>query len=143
MPSFRRRRRPRSQGRASYQVAEVIGAAVDLDDAIEAAAMRIAARQRAERASRRTDLAGWAFMGMVAAAAYAGVRTLMKRESRELLDLPAPFGPLAASVADDLRSAREKVREGIIESRRAAEEAREELESEYRERMAREDPEDA
>lgn len=143
MPGFRRRRRPRSQGRASYQVAEVIGAAVDLDDAIEAAAMRIAARQRAERASRRTDLAGWAFMGMVAAAAYAGVRALMKRESRELLDMPAPLGPLAASIADDLRSAREKVREGIIESRRAAEEAREELESEYRERMGREEPEDA
>ena len=33
--------------------------------------------------------------------------------------------------------------EGIIESRRAAEEAREELESEYRERMGREEAEDA
>ena len=142
MPSFRRRR-ARPQGRSSYQVSEVIGSAVDLDDAIEAAAMRLAARNRAERAARRGDLAAWAFLAMVAAGAYAGFRALMTRDSRELMDLPAPFGPLAASIADDLRSAREKVREGIIESRKAADEARAELESEYRERMGRDDPDDA
>ena len=49
---FGRRRRPTSRGR-SYQVSEVIGSAVELDDAIEAAAIHLAARQRAERASRR------------------------------------------------------------------------------------------
>ena len=140
---FRRRRRPRSQGRPSYQVSEVIGSAVELDDAIEAAAIHLAARHRADRASRRSDFAALAFMGMVAAGAYAAVRALMQRESRELLDLPAPFGPLAASVADDLRSAREKVRDAIIESRRAADEARVELESEYRDRMGRADTDDA
>ena len=139
---FRRRRRPTSRGR-SYQVSEVIGSAVELDDAIEAAAIHLAARQRAERASRRGDFAALAFMGMVAAAAYAGFRALLQRDSRELLDLPAPFGPLAASVADDLRSAREKVREGIIESRRAADQAQAELESEYRERMGRDEPDNA
>ena len=136
-PFGRGRRRARQQGWPSYQVTEVIGSSVDLDDAIEAAALRLAARRRAERASRRGDLVGMAFMGMVAAAAYAAVRALMDRDSRELLDLPAPFGPLAASVADDLRKARAKVREGIVESRRAADEARRELESEYLERTGR------
>ena len=58
--------------------------------------MRIAARNRVERASRRGDVAAWAFMGMVAAGAYAAVRALMSRESRDLLDMPAPLGPLAA-----------------------------------------------
>lgn len=132
------RRRGRSRGGSSYQVTEVIGSAVDLDDAIEAAALELAARRRAERVSRRSDVAALAFMGMVAAGAYAAVRALLQRNSHELLEMPAPLGPLAASIADDLRNARAKVRDGIQESRRATDEARRELEAEYLERTNRE-----
>ena len=135
---FRRRRRARPSGRPMYQVTEVIGSsAANLDEAIEVAAQRLAQRQSTDRPSRGVGLPALALLGMVAAGAYAAGRALLERDTRNIEEMLGPLGPAATSLADELRAARTKVRAGIVESRRAADEARRELEAEYLQRTGR------
>ena len=117
-PRWPRRRRARP-GEPRYQIVEVIGSSEQLDEAVGRAAERIAG-QRAATAARgggslRTLVLLAAAMAAMAAAGYAALRALLRRDF-EANPLP---GPLEGATGD-LSSAREALETGIAEGRRAS-----------------------
>lgn len=133
---FRRGKSGSSSG-PTYQVVEVIGAsAQNLDEAVDAAAERIAERARTKGGRPSVDLVGIALLGAAAAGAFAVVRALLERDASEL-PVPEPLERTAADLAGELRQAREAVQAGIVEARRATAEAMRELEAEYLARTGR------
>ena len=115
-PRWPRRRRVREP---RYQIVEVIGSSEQLNEAVGLAAERIA-EQRAAPAARgggglRTLVLLAAAMAAMAAAGYASLRALLRRD---LEADPLP-GPLEGATGD-LRSAREALEAGIAEGRRAS-----------------------
>ena len=113
-------RRGRASGREPrYQVVEVIGASEQLDEAVGRAAERIAGQRAAPAArgggSLRTLVLLAAAMAAMAAAGYAALRALLRRDF-EADPLP---GPLEGATGD-LSSAREALEAGIAEGRRAS-----------------------
>ena len=133
-------RRGGDQHRISYQVVEVIGAsAKGLDDAVERAAEHIAERQRTGRTLPRVNLVGLALFGAAAGGAYAAARALLER-STTALPLPEPLDAVAADASDGLRHAREAVKAGIVEARRATRDAERELREDYLSRTGRGEP---
>ena len=133
---FRRRPARPSDG-LSYQVVEVIGSsAKSLDEAVDAAAERIAERARAKRGWPSIDIVGLAMLGAAAAGAFAAVRALLERDAEEL-PVPEPLERAAAELQGELRHAREAVQAGIVEARRATAQALQDLEADYRARTGR------
>ena len=119
---FRRRPARPSDG-LSYQVVEVIGSsAKSLDEAVGAAAERIAERARAKRGCPSIDIVGLAMLGAAAAGAFAAVRALLERDAEEL-PVPEPLEQAAAELQGELRHAREALQAGIVEARRATTQA--------------------
>jgi hypothetical protein len=120
-----------------YQIVEVIGSSAQgLDEAVEAAAERLAERRRTKRGWPSIDLIGLALLGAAAAGAYAAVRGLLDRDASEL-PVPEPLEQAAADLAGELRQAREAVKAGIVEARRATAEAMRDLEADFLERTGR------
>ena len=133
---FRRRPARPSDG-LSYQVVEVIGSsAKSLDEAVDAAAERIAERARAKRGWPSLDIVGLAMLGAAAAGAFAAVRALLERDAEEL-PVPEPLEQAAAELQGELRHAREAVQAGIVEARRATAQAMQDLEADYLARTGR------
>ena len=129
-PRWPRRRRVREP---RYQIVEVIGSSEQLNEAVGRAAERIA-EQRAAPAARgggglRTLVLLAAAMAAMAAAGYASLRALLRRDF-EADPLP---GPLEGATGD-LRSAREALEAGIAEGRRARAKAERALREDLRAR---------
>jgi len=134
--SFRPRARRPSDG-LSYQVVEVIGSsAKSLDEAVGAAAERIAARTRTKRGWPSVDIVCLAMLGAAAAGAFAAARALLDRDSAEL-PVPEPLQDAAAGLQGELRYVREAMQAGIVEGRRATAQAMDDLQAEYRARSGR------
>ena len=133
---FRRKPGRPSDG-ISYQVVEVIGtSAKSLDEAVDAAAERIAERARTRRGWPSVDIVGLAMLGAAAAGAFAGARALLERDP-EQLPVPEPLQGAAAELQGELRHAREAMQAGIVEGRRATAQATQELQAEYLARTGR------
>ncbi len=127
-------RRRRTSGREPrYQVVEVIGSSEQLDEAVGRAAERIAGQRSAGARSGggglRTLVLLAAAMAATAAAGYASIRALLRRDF-EADPLP---GPLEGATAD-LSSARAALEAGIAEGRRASAEAERALREDLRSR---------
>ena len=87
---FRRKPGRPSDG-ISYQVVEVIGtSAKSLDEAVDAAAERIAESARTRRGWPSVDIVGLAMLGAAAAGAFASARALLERDP-EQLPVPEPL----------------------------------------------------
>ena len=133
---FRRTTRRPSDG-LSYQIVEVIGSsAKSLDEAVEAAAGRIAERARTKRSWPAVDIVGLAMLGAAGAGAFAAAQALLDRDSAEL-PVPEPLQDAAAGLQGELRYAREAMLAGIVEGRRATAQAMQDLQADYRARTAR------
>ncbi len=133
---FRRKPKRPADG-LTYQVVEVIGASVEsLDEAVEAAAERIAERKRTPRGWPSIDIVGLAFAGAAVAGAFAAARALLDRDTKQL-PVPEPLEQAAAELQGELRHAREAVKAGIVEARRATAQAMQDLEADYLARAGR------
>ena len=133
---FRRKRGRHSDG-LSYQLVEVIGSsAQSLDEAVAAAAERIAERTRTRRSWPRIDIVGLAMLAAAAAGAFAAARALLERDTAKL-PVPEPLQEAAAGLQAELRHAREAMQAGIVEGRSATAQAMRDLEADYLARVGR------